>query len=107
MFQQQLVYKDSELLDDFCLQEYKYALKKSSVVECSTFVCKMSSIPHGARLQLLLTMRGGPIHASRSEEASKVAFLRLHGAAYFDVVYLDDSFCHELDSRYRDSVYVL
>lgn len=59
VFQQQLVYKDSELLDDFCLQEY--------------------NIPHGARLQLLLTMRGGPIHASR--------------------MYLEDSFCHELDSR--------
>ncbi|XP_065882649.1 AN1-type zinc finger protein 4-like [Dysidea avara] len=57
VFQQQLVYKESELLDDFCLQEY--------------------NIPAGARLQLLLSMRGGPIHASR--------------------MYLEDSF--DLDSR--------
>ena len=33
VFQQQLVYKDSELLDDFCLQEYKYDLNRSSFVQ--------------------------------------------------------------------------
>ena len=33
VFQQQLVYKDSELLDDFCLQEYKYDLERPNLVQ--------------------------------------------------------------------------
>lgn len=58
------------------------------------------SIPHGARLQLLLTMRGGPIHASRSKYMTENHFQRLLVVGYYNVVYLEDSFCHELDSRY-------
>ena len=59
---------------------------------------EMFSIPHGARLQLLLTMRGGPIHASRSECTIEISVF-LFDSFNFDPVYLEDSFCHELDSR--------
>ena len=47
MYQQQLVHGNTELHDEFCLEEY--------------------SIGSGAQLKLLLAMRGGPIHAHRSE----------------------------------------
>ena len=66
---------------------------------------KIFSIPHGARLQLLLTMRGGPIHASRSECTIEICLL--FNYFNFDPVYLDDSFCHELDSRCLDSVCIV
>lgn len=45
VYQQQLVYKDRELQDDFCLEEY--------------------GICSGAQLKLLIAMRGGPVHAHR------------------------------------------
>ena len=67
----------------------------------------MSSIPHGARLQLLLTMRGGPIHASRSNNMINNLFSWNYLYVYFIVVYLEDSFCHELDSRYFNWVYIV
>lgn len=47
VYQQQLVHGNIELHDEFCLEEY--------------------SIGSGAQLKLLLAMRGGPIHAHRSE----------------------------------------
>eukprot|EP00731_Ephydatia_muelleri_P024775 Em0016g1046a len=45
VYQQQLVYKDTELQDEFCLEEY--------------------GICSGAQLKLLIAMRGGPVHAHR------------------------------------------
>jgi AN1-type zinc finger and ubiquitin domain-containing protein 1 len=45
VYQQQLVHGNTELHDEFCLEEY--------------------SIGSGAQLKLLLAMRGGPIHAHR------------------------------------------
>ena len=47
VYQQQLVHGDTELHDEFCLEEY--------------------CIGSGAQLKLLLAMRGGPIHAHRGE----------------------------------------
>ena len=47
VYQQQLVYGDTELQDENCLAEH--------------------SIPSGAQLKLLIAMRGGPIHAQRGE----------------------------------------
>ena len=51
MYQQQLVHGNTELHDEFCLEEY--------------------SIGSGAQLKLLLAMRGGPIHAHRGESHSR------------------------------------
>lgn len=48
MYQQQLVHDSVELHDEFCLEEY--------------------GIGSGAQLKLLVAMRGGPIHAHRSED---------------------------------------
>ena len=45
VYQQRLVYKDAELQDEFCLEEY--------------------GIDSGAQLKLLVAMRGGPVHAHR------------------------------------------
>lgn len=45
VYQQQLVWGEVELQDEFCLEEY--------------------SIPSGAQLKLMVAMRGGPIHAQR------------------------------------------
>jgi hypothetical protein len=47
VYQQQLVYGDTELQDENCLAEH--------------------GIPSGAQLKLLIAMRGGPIHAQRSK----------------------------------------
>ena len=47
VYQQHLVHGNTELHDEFCLDEY--------------------SIGSGAQLKLLLAMRGGPIHAHRGE----------------------------------------
>ncbi len=51
MYQQQLVYGNNELQDDYCLAEY--------------------AIPSGAQLKLLIAMRGGPIHAQRGNNLTK------------------------------------
>ncbi len=47
VYQQQLVWGDTELQDEFCLEEY--------------------SISSGAQLKLMVAMRGGPIHAQRGK----------------------------------------
>lgn len=47
VYQQQLVWGETELQDEFCLEEY--------------------CITTGAQLKLMVAMRGGPIHAQRGK----------------------------------------
>ena len=53
VYQQQLVYGDTELQDENCLAEH--------------------GIPSGAQLKLLIAMRGGPIHAQRGKSGNGAA----------------------------------
>ena len=68
MYQQQLVHGNTELHDEFCLEEY--------------------SIGSGAQLKLLLAMRGGPIHAHRGEWVH--THTHTHTRAHWYVVQLED-----------------
>jgi len=54
VYQQQLVWGDTELQDEFCLEEY--------------------CIKSGAQLKLMVAMRGGPIHAQRGRPSSLWGF---------------------------------
>lgn len=60
--QQHLIHGNTELMDEFCLEEYQSVILNNMN---NLFPC-IFSIRSGSQLKLVIAMRGGPIHAHRS-----------------------------------------